>query len=82
MPKKRKRKNRESAYAPCFEPEEIPQITNADRIRAMSDEELAHWICSHNTPDFCEQKCPVRNDCKFGEVELLVEWMKRPRRSD
>ena len=53
-------------------------MTNVDRIRAMSDEELARWICSHNTPDFCEQICPVRDICEFGEIDLLSEWMKQP----
>lgn len=28
----------------CFEPEERKPMTNADRIRAMSDEELAYFL--------------------------------------
>lgn len=53
----------------------VGTITNADRIRAMSDEELAKQF-SH-TP-ICEQKYPKcmkdAEDC----VECLLEWLKQP----
>lgn len=43
--------------------------TNADRVRAMSDEELAKFICSH-------LKC---NTCDFaGWVCSLRDWLKQP----
>ena len=49
--------------------------TNADRIRAMSDEELAKQF-SHTS--ICEQKYPkcmvAGEDC----VECLLEWLKQP----
>lgn len=61
-------------------------ITNADRIRAMSDEELATLvrgvIFSKECPSVdsdCE-KCFFREPC-FGDFELLgkeVEWLKQP----
>ena len=51
--------------------------TNADRIRAMSDEELAAWVCSHMTPDCCELRCPARDICSLGD-NGLVKWMKQP----
>lgn len=51
----------------CGHKKSIPQ-TNADRIRAMSDEELAEWI------DFCPHvRCP-RESCET----CLLAWLKQP----
>lgn len=55
----------------------MPHTTNADRIRAMSDEELSAWVCSHMTPDCCELRCPARDICSLGD-NGLVKWMKQP----
>ena len=55
--------------------------TNADRLRAMSDEELAAWVCSHMTPDCCELRCPARDICSLGD-NGLVKWMKQPAEED
>ncbi len=42
--------------------------TNADRIRSMTDEELADWI-------MCKQ--PKRNDCYYRNCyECRLEWLK------
>ena len=44
--------------------------TNADRIRAMSDEELANFISSCGCPDhtrYCIESCP---DCN-------LKWLKQ-----
>ena len=44
--------------------------TNADRIRAMSDEELACWIvCPQDKFDSCD-----RGQCK----QCTLEWLKQP----
>lgn len=57
--------------------------TNADRIRAMSDEELAEWlleVMKHKVACFGEgafEYTPCRNvehDC----VKCGVEWLKQP----
>ena len=40
----------------CFEPEEIKPQTNADRIRAMSDEELARWL-EYEGGGACAEMC-------------------------
>ena len=52
--------------------------TNADRIRAMSDEELAAHIP-------CPYEHDVYGDCKFGRhkrtqtcEECKLEWLKQP----
>ena len=51
--------------------------TNADRIRAMGDEELAEWLCSLMTAECCDQRCPARDICNLGD-NGLVKWMKQP----
>lgn len=46
--------------------------TNADRIRSMTDEELAKWFCSMcNFGDFC----PYQDDCDTNGSGIL-KWMK------
>lgn len=61
--------------------------TNADRIRAMSDEELARWMCGgsvstesackycdKNNGEFCNgEKCRGKTD-----TEIIMEWLKQP----
>ena len=58
-------------------------LTHADRIRAMSDEELAKWlleVMKHKVACFGEgafEYTPCRNvehDC----VKCGVEWLKQP----
>ena len=41
--------------------------TNADRIREMSDEELAEWILKHDTITYCHGRL---------NTEQLLEWLK------
>ena len=55
-------------------------ITNADRIRAMSDEELAAWIAGMTTVCEC---CAELNECEaprgFNRCSHGVEdWLKQP----
>ena len=60
----------------------VPKKTNADRIRAMSDEELAEYIeprwfdCS----DFCEDfDAGCSYTCKHNKgAEFLLNWLKSP----
>ncbi len=52
--------------------------TNADRIRAMSDEELADWLChivSNETVN-CPH-CIVQEYCKMGR-NGFKDWLKQP----
>lgn len=56
-------------------------MTNADKIRAMSDEELAEWLCSLMTAECCDQRCPARDICNLGD-NGLVKWMKQPAEED
>jgi hypothetical protein len=46
-------------------------LTNAERIRAMSDEELAYWVmCPYDDvePDSCPKGC----------MKCTLEWLKQP----
>lgn len=48
-------------------------ITNADRIRAMTDEELAH-VLSHEQDD----GCPVRGlRCQSSCKKCWLDWLKQ-----
>jgi hypothetical protein len=67
----------------CGHKTNMPQ-TNADRIRAMSDEELAEFLCGVFDDDYCGVH---QDECgKFinGTVILdydqykIAEWLKQP----
>lgn len=48
-----------------------PVVTNADRIRAMSDEELAEAIMSGA---YCNSECPPDAGCH----DCCLAWLKQP----
>jgi len=50
--------------------------TNGDRIRSMTDIELAKWLCGiHGT---CASWCPIGNDCDGDECDKgLLDWLKQ-----
>jgi hypothetical protein len=49
--------------------------TNADRIRAMSDEELAEWVT-------CPQYYGNKMVCDTSCVACCLEWLKQPAKED
>ena len=58
----------------------LPQ-TNADRIRAMSDEELAaYWVNCSCICDWCSQKekCDTETATQERCVTGVLEWLKQP----
>lgn len=57
-------------------------MTNSHRIRAMSDEELAVWICDLYNADTCCQ-CPGANYCHHGDGKAngLKTWLQQPAES-
>ena len=60
----------------CFEPE---TMTNADRIRAMSDEELAlelALVAEWDRKEFEKAKNGP------GLVQFMLEWMRKPAEVD
>lgn len=61
--------SRRGSHKNCFEPREM---TNADRIRSMSDEELAELLCSMT---YCYE-CSYKNACTHDDGYL--DWLKQP----
>ena len=72
----------------CVKPYGVPCIlenvsatdrkaTNADRIRAMNDEELCKFLGECKFCDICEEgcdSCTYNGDCD----KRLLEWLKQP----
>ena len=79
--------NKKCYLGECDQPETctayVPVITNADRIRSMSDEELAKhlveigWDCN-----FCEEHLSLDNEPFFRGDEkcagYCLKWLKQP----
>lgn len=73
----------------CPHQRPMSSITNADRIRAMSDEELASEMNQRSILTICDIVC--QGDCKAiatlnktsGEVceETIMEWLSQQRRN-
>ena len=54
------------------------QMTNADRIRAMSDEELANIVeCPYGNPYF-DEHLPCKGSCH----DCLLIWLQMPAEED
>ena len=52
----------------------VGKMTNADRIRSMSDEELANIIeCPYGNPYF-DEHLPCKGSCH----DCLLIWLQRP----
>lgn len=73
-------------FCSCFTPKK-KTVTNADRIRSMTDKEIAEWVCENGaikTP--CDIICG--GDCKalatFDKSsmdvckEIVMKWLKQP----
>ena len=59
----------------------VGTVTNADHIRAMSDEELASWFCNSVTMECCYDTCPARHICS-GDDNGMLKWLKQPFRGE
>ena len=59
-------------YPPYLDyPKPYKPITNADRIRSMSDEQLANFV--HEGCPYIEEECTM-NGC----VKCILEWLQQP----
>ena len=68
-------------YPPYLDyPKPYKVQTNADRIRAMSDEELAVWLYDLFSVDTCYTHCPGFDFCNDadGESNGLKKWLQKP----
>ena len=55
-------------------------VTNADRIRSMTDEELAVWLVDAN---MCERVCAEEDYCGCDVcVKRVIDWLKQPVKED
>ena len=72
--------NKKCSLGECDQPETckvyVPVITNADRIRAMSDDELADmlWKTQRNYRAVCSDPVVDYNE----QRDNLIEWLRQP----
>lgn len=66
-----------------LEREKPKPMTNADRIRAMNDKELAAFICDRCN-ECSRQTCPGAEKCNGsdGRANGLVKWLQEPAEED
>lgn len=67
-------------------------ITNADRIRAMSDEEMAEWvtsggncvmtICDHICGGKCSAIKTFKKSSEEACKEIVMKWLQQPAEED
>ena len=75
--------NKKNTLGECDQPETckvyVPVITNADRIRAMSDEELAEFIdrCEMNDIDYAKTFCDLCNG-QYECDQCRLDWLQQP----
>ena len=71
---------------PCILKEELPPMTNADRIRAMSDAELAEALQVRSIDSICDIVCT--GSCRaYGTLyksseevckDIILRWLQQP----
>ena len=76
----------ECDYKDC--PWRTEQMTNADRIRAMSDEELVVFLdgfsgrcldCAENTKN---KSCPIYKEGRYCRPRDIMEWLQQPMKGE
>ena len=50
-------------------------MKNIDRIKQMTAEELATFLCNLMCNECCENRCPAQGFCRFGHTGML-EWLE------
>lgn len=74
----------QGGFQPHKEEPFMPPMTNADRIRTMSDEQLAKFLCEFL---FCDNAFHPCNNCK-GEPYCreghngMIDWLQKPAGED
>ena len=62
---------------PCSLKDELPKQTNADRIRNMSDEELAEFLCEYEACPLCSHQTDnMCNSKNCDEVGITLKWLQ------
>ena len=66
----------------------VEQPTNADRIRAMSDEELVVFLdgfsgrCVDCAEDAKNKSCQIYKEGRYCRPQDIMEWLKQPSKGD
>lgn len=71
-------------YGDTWECDYISVPTNADRIRAMSDEELAKFLCNFRSCDSSKHPCngcKAEPHCHTGH-NGMIDWLQQPAEED
>lgn len=71
-------------YGDTWECDYISVPTNADRNRAMSDEELAKFLCNFRSCDSSEHPCngcKAEPHCHTGH-NGMIDWLQQPAEED
>ena len=72
------------SYPPYLDyPKERKKLTNADKIRQMSDEELAEWYYEHQSD--CSDCLAKRRNCMVSKntcKKAWLDWLKQEVESD
>ena len=61
-------------------PKPRKQMTNADRIRSMSDDELAAFLCNLRSEEAYENTCShcvAERFCRIGHTGM-IDWLQQP----
>jgi hypothetical protein len=65
------------------------KVSNADRIRSMSDEELAEYIFDlGNGSEYCYGHCAYQDDCATKGLDHdtcikgVIDWLKQPAKEE
>ena len=84
--------NKKCSLGECDQPETctayVPVITNADRIRSMSDEDLANWLALTQYANMMEAaeifgaQLPFNEETLNGSEKECLEWLKQPAKGE
>ena len=73
------------SYPPYLDyPKPRKQMTNADRIRSMSDDELAAFLCNLRSEEAYENTCShcvAERFCRIGHTGM-IDWLQQPAEGD
>ena len=51
-------------------------MTNEGRIKGMSRDELAHFLCGLMCAECCNARCPASKDCRVGD-NGMGRWLNK-----
>ena len=72
------------SYPRCYGCSAYREPTNADRIRAMSDEELVVFLdgfsgrCLDCAEDAKNKSCPIYKEGRYCRPRDIMEWLQQP----